>query len=159
MANEMNMETFDIAIKLTKGVVDNTTHLNGSEIPEYVRSALYVLIDFAAKNEMGMEDFHDTLSETTVLMKEISDAVYQDKRWHEWMRQDVDPTEDELHRRFTSDILPMVKHQFEADGKPDYPARCEAFNNWTDGLCKDGDISDWLYNNIGHPPCNFSRYE
>ena len=47
-------------------------------------------------------------------------------------------------------ILPAVKHYYEQDGKPDYPARREAWNNWTDGLCKDGEITQrqcetWLH--------------
>lgn len=47
--------------------------------------------------------------------------------------------------------LPYIRREFEADGVPDYPARSESFNNWTDMLCKDGDISEWQYNNWTHP--------
>ncbi len=55
---------------------------------------------------------------------------------------------------FTDTILPLIQEQFEQDGIPDIPARCEEWNNWTDALCKDGEISDWQYENWGHPPCN-----
>ncbi len=55
---------------------------------------------------------------------------------------------------FTNEILPMVQEQFEQDGTPDMPARREAWNNWTDSLCKDEQISDWQYDNWDHPPCN-----
>ena len=55
---------------------------------------------------------------------------------------------------FTNEILPMIQENFEQDGIPDIPARCEAWCNWTDSLCKDGQISDWQYDNWGHPPCN-----
>ena len=55
---------------------------------------------------------------------------------------------------FTTEILPIIQEHHEQDGKPDYPARCETWNNWTDSLCKDGQISDWQYMNWGHPPCN-----
>ena len=55
---------------------------------------------------------------------------------------------------FTTEILPMVQEMYEQDGEPDIPARCEEWNNWTDGLCKDGEISDWQYENWGHPACN-----
>ena len=55
---------------------------------------------------------------------------------------------------FMSEILPAVQEQYEQDGEPDYPARCEEWNNWTDALCKDGQISDWQYDNWGHPACN-----
>ena len=55
---------------------------------------------------------------------------------------------------FTDTILPLIQEQFEQDGIPDYIARSEEWNNWTDALCKDGEISDWQYENWGHPPCN-----
>jgi hypothetical protein len=54
---------------------------------------------------------------------------------------------------FEFEILPMVKEQFEQDGEPDWPARSEAWSNWTDSLCKDGQISDWQYDNWSHPRC------
>ena len=55
---------------------------------------------------------------------------------------------------FTTEILPMTQEQYEQDGEPDWPARCETWNNWTDSLCKDGEISEWQYANWSHPPCN-----
>ena len=55
---------------------------------------------------------------------------------------------------FTNDILPCIQRMFEKDGEPDIPARSEAWNNWTDSLCKSGVISDWQYENWDHPPCN-----
>ena len=56
---------------------------------------------------------------------------------------------------FTNDILPCIQRMFEKDGEPDIPARSEAWNNWTDSLCKSGVISDWQYENWDHPPCNY----
>ena len=55
---------------------------------------------------------------------------------------------------FTNEILPMVREHYEKDGVPDWPARGEAWCNWTDSLCKDQQISDWQYANWSHPPCN-----
>jgi len=55
---------------------------------------------------------------------------------------------------FTNDILPFIQRQYEQDGIPDIPARSEAWNNWTDSLCKRNAISDWQYENWSHPPCN-----
>ena len=52
------------------------------------------------------------------------------------------------------DILPCIQREHEQDGIPDIPARSEAWNNWTDSLCKSGVISDWQYENWDHPPCN-----
>jgi len=54
---------------------------------------------------------------------------------------------------FEADILPMVKEAHEQDGEPDWPARREAWNNWTDSLCKDALISDWQYANWTQAPC------
>ena len=55
---------------------------------------------------------------------------------------------------FTNETLPMIKLMHEQDGIPDIPARSEAWNNWTDSLCKNRQISDWQYENWSHPPCN-----
>ena len=55
---------------------------------------------------------------------------------------------------FNRFILPLVQQGMEQDGEPDWPARCETWNNWTDSLCKDGEISEWQYANWSHPPCN-----
>ena len=51
---------------------------------------------------------------------------------------------------FITEILPMIQEQYEQDGIPDIPARSEAWNNWTDALCKDEQISDWQYDNWPH---------
>ena len=55
---------------------------------------------------------------------------------------------------FTNNILPGINRENEQEGIPDIPARCETWNNWTDSLCKNGQISDWQYENWSHPPCN-----
>ena len=52
---------------------------------------------------------------------------------------------------FNCEILRYVEKQHEQDGIPDWPARREAWNNWTDSLCKDGQISDWQYENWSQP--------
>ena len=52
---------------------------------------------------------------------------------------------------FNRFILPLVQQGMEQDGEPDYVARSEAWNNWTDSLCKDGQISDWQYANWSQP--------
>ena len=55
--------------------------------------------------------------------------------------------------QFEAEILPFIQEQYEQDGEPDWPARREAWNNWTDSLCQDGLISDWQYDNWSHPRC------
>jgi len=53
---------------------------------------------------------------------------------------------------FESVILPCVVATYEQDGEPDWPARCESWNNWTDALCKSNQISDWQYMNWSQSP-------
>jgi hypothetical protein len=60
----------------------------------------------------------------------------------------------EAVEHFINNILPVIQREYEQDGIPDIPARSEAWCNWTDSLCKDGQISDWQYENWDHPPCN-----
>tara|TARA_Y100001972_G_scaffold6323_1_gene6785 strand:- start:237 stop:449 length:213 start_codon:yes stop_codon:yes gene_type:complete len=52
---------------------------------------------------------------------------------------------------FTTYHLPNF---LRPDGTVDTIASCEAWNNWTDSLCKSRQISDWQYKNWSHPPCN-----
>lgn len=56
-----------------------------------------------------------------------------------------------IQQRFDDEVLPLVREAHEKDGVPDYSARSGAFNDWTDMLCKEGEITDWQYNNITHP--------
>jgi hypothetical protein len=51
---------------------------------------------------------------------------------------------------FETDMLPALIEAYSAD---DTVAFSEAWNDWTDSLCKDGQISDWQYANWSHPAC------
>jgi hypothetical protein len=51
-------------------------------------------------------------------------------------------SEEELSERFDSEVLPSVIEQY---GEDDEPAINEAFNDWTDMLCKDGEIHPEQY--------------
>lgn len=52
---------------------------------------------------------------------------------------------------FRALVLPQLRTRYEADGIPDYPARSEAWNNWTDELCKTGQITAEQYDTWTHP--------
>jgi hypothetical protein len=54
--------------------------------------------------------------------------------------------------QFAEYLLPVVVAYCEQDGEPDYVARSEAWNDWTDQLCKDEQISDWQYENWSQSP-------
>jgi len=61
-------------------------------------------------------------------------------------------TWEQACERFESEEFPYVQAQYEQDGVPDWPARREAWNNWKDSLCKNGQISDWQDANWSHSP-------
>ena len=51
-------------------------------------------------------------------------------------------------------IMPAILKTEQENGftrYADLPMRREAWNNYTDALCKDGCISDWQYNNWSQP--------
>lgn len=60
-------------------------------------------------------------------------------------------TRDEAIDQFIDSVLPAVVEEYEQDGELDGPARREAWNNFTDYLCKAGEISDWQYANWSQP--------
>jgi len=60
-------------------------------------------------------------------------------------------TNGQVRDAWRANVLPFIVEQYEADGVPDIPARSESFNNYTDSLCKDGEISEYQYNTIAHP--------
>ena len=57
----------------------------------------------------------------------------------------------EFSARFDEEVAPMILEMYDAD---DSVAFNESFNNWTDSLCKDGDISQDVYNNV----CYVGKY-
>jgi hypothetical protein len=57
-------------------------------------------------------------------------------------------TKREALQQFKSEILPEVIKKY---GKNDKVAIREAWNNWTDYLCKDGQITAKQYNNWTNP--------
>jgi len=60
-------------------------------------------------------------------------------------------TRKETIAEFRQTILPEVRKQYEADGRVDTIARREAWNNWTDALCKDGRITTRQYETWSNP--------
>ena len=56
----------------------------------------------------------------------------------------------EVTKMFKERVLPTLK---SIDDTPDYPARREAWNDFTDQLCKGGMISYRKYETWGHPDC------
>ena len=59
--------------------------------------------------------------------------------------------EDEVIEWWEENELEFVKEQYEKDGVIDKVARAESFNNFTDALCKNGEISEEMYNEICLP--------
>jgi len=44
-----------------------------------------------------------------------------------------------------------IYKDFLKENRFDYVAKREAWNNWTDGLCKDRQITPWQYDNWTQP--------
>ena len=61
-------------------------------------------------------------------------------------------TWEQACEQFESEVFPSVQTQYEQDGVPDWPARCETWNNWADALCKSRIISDWQCANWSQSP-------
>ena len=61
-------------------------------------------------------------------------------------------TWEQACQQFEWEILPRIQQVHEQDGQPDWCARSEAWNNWTDALCKSRQISDWQYANWSQSP-------
>lgn len=78
-------------------------------------------------------------------MNKLTDNVV--KRMRDCALAGEPKSDDEVKaiNQFCDGVLPGV---LEAYGADDEPAINEAFNDYTDSLCKDGDISDETYNNI-----------
>lgn len=60
-------------------------------------------------------------------------------------------TKKEAVKMFRDEILPSIRERCEKDGRVDRLARREAWNNFTDSLCKDGQITSRQYNTWNSP--------
>lgn len=56
-------------------------------------------------------------------------------------------SEQELSDLFDAEIAQLVIDQY---GEEDHDAMIQAFNDWSDGLCKDGQLHDQQYNHYGY---------
>lgn len=59
--------------------------------------------------------------------------------------EDLDATQEEVRKRFESELLDGLVEMYGAD---DTVALDTAFNDWTDMLCKDGELSDEAYDYV-----------
>ena len=55
-------------------------------------------------------------------------------------------------REFKEFEMPYIRETYEQDGIPDWIARREAWNNFTDMLCKNRQITSEQYETWDHPP-------
>ena len=63
-------------------------------------------------------------------------------------------TRDEAIAEFELSVLPAIVEVERSNGSDfDEPMRSEAWNDYTDYLCKDYRISNWQYANWSHPDC------
>lgn len=62
-------------------------------------------------------------------------------------------TKAQVVAEFKEFVLPQVKVMYEQDGRMDRCARREAWNDYTDMLCKDRLITPHQYDTWVHPRC------
>lgn len=60
-------------------------------------------------------------------------------------------TKKEAVAEFKAGVIPYIREAYEQDGRMDRVARREAWNNFTDVLCKDGNITAHQYDTWEHP--------
>ena len=61
-------------------------------------------------------------------------------------------TREQAIASFMECYVPVITQEEQRyNCHPDLPLRRETWNNYTDALCKDGQISDWQYENWSQP--------
>lgn len=122
---------------VTYTTANDTMHEHGDDVLDYIESVLGELPACTGESWKGIAVYY--LSYAVELWCSIIEEEALDE-----LGQVV---EDEVQavRDMWPDILQMVVDQY---GEGDTIAVREAFNDWTDSLCKDGIISDYVYNNI-----------
>jgi len=61
-------------------------------------------------------------------------------------------TREQAIAQFMEYIVPgVLRLEKRYNRHPDLPLRREEWNNYTDALCKNGEISDWQYENWSQP--------
>lgn len=93
----------------------------------------------------------DLLTDSIVYTtQEILDAADEDyQTFIEWIAESYNlvDSEEALSERFDSEIMPLILEQHSAPGEA-FEDQClidQAFNDWTDSLCKDGEIHELQY--------------
>ena len=103
------------------------------EIPNTERLSL--LVEKINEDIGGLEDL---LAERDDIREILEDEFWPDIE-DEWAK--TNPSDEELSARF-DEVLDRIPY---VDCLADGPAIREAFNDWTDGLCRDGEISQHTY--------------
>lgn len=91
--------------------------------------------DADAAENLVLADLKRTKLLTDAQIEEIDEEAY-------------DMTDAQIIADFEETILLGVIEDY---GPDDQIAKREAFNNYTDALCKDGTITGWQYENIDNP--------
>jgi len=83
-----------------------------------------------------MDDLTDEeIADYSICLHEVfEDSPIEDDEYREKKTK-------ELHERFVEIYTIFAKATIEKDGVPDWPARRTAWVNWTDQICRDGEIS------------------
>tara|TARA_Y100001972_G_C7653451_1_gene328772 strand:+ start:1888 stop:2403 length:516 start_codon:yes stop_codon:yes gene_type:complete len=102
----------------------------------------------------ALESFIENHSQESITIVDFCDKI-DEVDWDE-LAENLNLTfdyeeEEEVVELWVENELDSIKEKYEKDGVINRLARKGSFNNFTDGLCKNGEISEEMYNNICLP--------
>lgn len=124
---------------VTYADASETMHEYGDEVLQYIEDNI---------GELPQPNTGESWSGMAVFFLTIAVEIWAGKAQEELcqlMRDNIATKEEELRERFKADLLPLVVEQYSAD---DEPAINETWNNWVDGLQKDGEIPEYVAGNV-----------
>lgn len=126
---------------MTVQIVDEDYVFDGAEQFAYESSSIVEMLE---EHQNYFERIGDQDGEETILtfMMWLENKASDMEEYENYMRQ------EDIIASFEENILPGVVERY---GKDDEIAIRTAFNDYTDALCKDGQISEWQYSNGDNP--------
>lgn len=122
---------------VTYAIANDTMHEHGDDVLDYIESVLGELPACTGESWKGIAVHYLSTAIELWCVSVEEDALAE--------LESVVEEEVQTVRDMWPNILQMVVDDY---GWDDTIAINEAFNDWTDSLCQDGDISDYVLNNV-----------
>jgi hypothetical protein len=121
-----------------------------AEIKHATDAAISVLTEELA-DQLGIDevDLEWEVENSSLIEEILIDLREQVGRKAQELRDKelVDSTES-LAEEWETYCLPIIKEEYEQDGFVDGPARREDWCNFVDAKCRNGEISQWIADNV-----------